>query len=253
MSRHRSMPSPLPRSRWLGIGVALVVAQGSACTLLLDPERTDDVDRCRYDDDCPLADDPRYELYCTVSEEYQDQELDFPRICAPRTAVSCDPRSYAFDSSIATRFREATAQLDRYDEHCSKAPGVQGCSPAEDGCAGGLSQHDASRRCDDTDPMTPPAIGAEPLVKGQDVLDQFCRAMYCDIGFACRASDYRCVPCVPGEPLGRGGCGDLYFDGERSTAYQDPGALEGECGGPDMNPEDVFIGPVEREDLGRRD
>ncbi|MCA9655216.1 MAG: hypothetical protein KC501_35200 [Myxococcales bacterium] len=246
----RRQPRALLRlvlERVAGPGVVLALAAG--CSFVLDPERLDDVPRCRYDDDCPPADDPRYTLVCTVSEDFEDQELDFPRICSPRPAVSCNPREYPFDSPFATRYREATALDERYADPCSSTPGVQGCGPGDQGCAPGLSPHEISHRCDDLDPDTPPAVATDPLVTGQDVLDQLCRSVYCHIAFACETEDFRCVPCELGAPLGRGGCGDLYFTGVRSTVYQSADALIDECGGPEMDPEDAYLGPVGGDDI----
>lgn len=228
--------------RRLALGLLLVTSGG--CTLILDPARHDDVARCDFDDDCPLADDPRYELYCTVAEPYADQPRDFPKICAPRPAVSCDPREYPFASLFARRHREATGTLGRYDEHCSDLDGVAGCLPPAEGCADGLSPHEASGRCDDDDPDTPPAIAAEPVVAGQDVLDQFCRSVFCDITFACDTTHFRCVPCELGTRIGSGGCGDLFLDGERSTAYQSSAQLVDECGGAERDPADAYVGPI---------
>lgn len=243
MPPQRSRLHARARLAWLALTTTMPLT-GSACTFVLDPERHDDLPRCRYDDDCPAAEDPRYELVCTVAEPYQDQELDFPRICSPRPAVSCNPREYDFYSAFATRFREATALNARYQDFCTDLPGVQGCTPPAEGCDPGLSPHEASGRCDDADPDTPPAIAVDPLVTGQDVLDQFCRSVYCHIGFACETGDFRCVPCTLGEPLGRGGCGDLYFAGERSTVYQSFDDIVDQCVGPDVDPEQAYLGPV---------
>jgi len=217
----------------------------AGCSVLLDPERHDDVARCDFDDDCPPTEDPRYELYCTVSEDYEDQTLDFSRICAPRTAVSCNPRDYPFGSPIAMRHREAIGQLDRYEDRCLDHPGSQGCTPSESDCAPGLVPLDASGRCDDQDPQTPPAIAVQPEVEGQDVLDQFCRAVYCNIEFACNTRDFLCEPCTLGKSLGAGGCGDLYIAGEHSTAYQTAAQLTDECMGPGIDLDMAYVGPVD--------
>jgi len=130
---------------------------------------------------------------------------------------------------------------------------VQGCRPQDGACQGTLSPHEISRRCDDSDLDTPPAVAAEPMVSGQDVLDQFCRSVYCDIDFACRAQDFRCVPCELGKSIGAGGCGDLYLEGERSSVYESADELVAQCGGPDLDPADAYVGPVEGADLGTRD
>ncbi|MEX1364211.1 MAG: hypothetical protein AB1Z98_13880 [Nannocystaceae bacterium] len=236
-----------PAVTW-SVAAALVLA-APGCSVILDPERYDDLPRCRFDDDCPAAEDPRYELVCTVAEAYEDQELDFPRICSPRPSVSCNPREYDFYSELATRYREATSLRARYGDTCLDLPGVQGCSPGDEGCQPGLSPHELSRRCDDGDLQTPPAVAVVPEVAGQDVLDQFCRSIYCDVRYACETNDFRCVACELGKPLGAGGCADLYFAGVRSTVYQDGDALQEQCAGPDVDPEDAYIGPVGGEDI----
>ncbi len=248
MERSTKRAVGLPAAIGRITGLALSVWMGSSCSLILDPERHDDVDRCDFDDDCPIAPDPRDEQYCTVAATYQDQDIDFSRICATRPAVSCDPREYPFASVIASRYREATRQVDRYAEHCTGQSGIQGCVPNEASCTEGLAPHPISRRCDDADPQTPPAVAAEPQVAGQDVLDQFCRAVYCNVDFACRARDFKCVPCQLGDSIGSGGCGDLYIAGQRSGAYQSSDELIRDCAGPQVDLPSVQIGPVEGDD-----
>jgi hypothetical protein len=228
----------------------LVVGAIAGCSVVLDPERYDDVERCRYDDDCSAPDDPRYENICTVSEEYfvedEEPDIDFPRICSPRPSVSCDPDDYAYDSAFRTRTREAIAQHERYASPCIEMPGAQGCPPhIDDGCTPGLVVHPLSGRCDDEDPTTPPAVAPEPTVILQDVLDQFCRSVYCDIEYACHTRRHRCEPCVLGEPLGRGGCGDLYPAGARSSVYETPDELDAGCSLPDDVPHDAHLGELE--------
>ena len=227
----------------------------SACSVVFDPERYDDIDRCRYDDDCPATPDPRFANICTVSEEYQgeDEEVDlsFPRICSPRPSVSCDPDAYAYDSPFRTRAREANGRLERYDTLCGPLGGVQGCPPhPETGCDEGLSPHPLSGRCDDDDEATPPAVAPESSVLLQDVLDQFCRSVYCDSRFTCHVRDHVCQPCEVGQPISRGGCGDLFPDGVRSPVYQTAAELTDDCMGRDGDPEQAHLGPLEDAVMG---
>src|SRR5688572_28311436 len=214
-----------------------------ACSIAFDPERYDDVPRCTWDDDCPAPADPRYEHVCTVDESYEDPS--FPKICSPRAAVSCDPDDYAYESTFMQRSREAKVRRDRYAAACPELGGVQGCPPGDTGCDPGLVMHPASGRCDDEDEDTPPAIGPEEVVSGQDVLDQFCRSVYCDQSFVCHVGTRTCMPCVLGNGLGNGGCGDLYPGGQRSSVYLDPAQMDAACQGPEGDPEDAAIGPFE--------
>ncbi len=235
----------------VGLLTVIVAALGGpACSIVFDPERDDDIDRCRYDDDCPVPPDPRFENICTVSEEYQQEDeavdVPFPLICSPRPSVSCDPDSYDYDSPFRTRAREAIGRLERYDTVCNPLGGVQGCPPhPETGCNEGLSPHPLSGRCDDDDESTPPAIAPEASVALQDVLDQFCRSVYCDIRFTCHVRDHVCEPCALGQPISRGGCGDLYPDGVRSSVYQSADELSAACMGRDGDLEQAHIGPLE--------
>jgi hypothetical protein len=235
------LPSAPPMRRVLSASVATtLLCGGSSCALVLDPERLDDVPRCEYDVDCPEAPDPRFEMVCTTA----DESLAAPKICSPRAAVSCAPSQYAFDTEFRVRHREATEHVARYDNRCHELGGVQGCPPGPDGCLPGLAPDPESGRCDDSDPHTPAALAPEPIVRLQDVLDQFCRSMYCNDDFVCHTRTNRCVRCEPGQPLGRGGCGDLYIDGHRSTVYLSDTQMEDACLDEDMTVFDARLGPV---------
>jgi hypothetical protein len=220
-----------------------VVILGGGCSIAFDPERYDDVPRCRYDDDCPVPDDPRFANVCTVSDEYEDPS--FSRICSPRPAASCDPDDYAYDTQFRSRVRQAVSQRERYLSPCIEHPGAAGCVPPGAGCMPGLSVNPASGRCDDDDPGTPPAVAPEEVVALQDVLDQFCRSVYCGTDFACDVGSDSCVPCEVGKPLGRGGCGDLYPHGERSSVYLGETEMQAACPGADGELGDVPLGELE--------
>lgn len=47
-----------------------------------------------------------------------------------------------------------------------------------------------------------------------------------------------------GKPLAHGGCGELYFDGVRSTVYQNELDLAATCDSRDKTIDDVHVGPV---------
>ena len=225
--------------------LALAVATAS-CTVVFDPERTDEVYRCDFDVDCPDTEDPRYGMECRVGEAHQDVDRDFPKICAPVPKVSCDPDEFSYHSDFRTRWREAMSIDGRYDEACMEPIAVAGCPPAKEGCAPGLTRLPASGRCDDTNESTPPAVSPEPIVAAQDVLDSFCRTVFCDQRFVCDKKHYECVPCVLGEPLGGGGCGDLYVQGVRSSVYKTDAQLHDECQGADLEDfDDVKLAPVQ--------
>lgn len=239
---------------WRGpaLGVALGVGAAAGCTAILDPEKLDDVDRCEFDADCPEPDDARFRMICVAAEEVE-ADIDFPKICTPRSAASCDPMEYDYYTPFRTAWRDSMSIEGRYEGPCGDFPGIQGCPPDVDGnCAEGLSKHKLSGRCDDQDDDTPPAIAPVPLVAGQDVLDQFCRSLYCDVDYVCHKGDFECVPCELGESIGRGGCGDLYLGGERSSVYRPDEDVVSQC--VDARDEDEFheaqLGPVTEVDLG---
>lgn len=224
-----------------GVAAATLAATLASCTFMLDPERLDDVPRCEFDVDCPAAPDPRFELICTASPD----ESDAPKICSPRPSVSCAPDDYDFRSEFRVRHREAGEVTDRYVNRCADLGGVQGCPPADGVCEAGLVPHPDTGRCDDQDEATAVALAPEEdLVRLQDVLDQFCRSMYCSDEFACDKRDDVCVRCTFGRPLGGGGCGDLYIDGQRSTIYLSDAAMDDACQAEDMTADDAHLGPL---------
>jgi hypothetical protein len=222
----------------------------AGCSLMLDPQRLDDVPRCDFDVDCPEAPDPRFEFICTTT----DEESSAPKICSPRPSVSCAPDDYDYHSEFRVRHREAGEVQDRYVNRCNDLGGVQGCPPKDGQCEPGLSVHARTGRCDDSDDATPVALAPEEdLVRQQDVLDQFCRSMYCSDEFVCDKADYVCVRCEFGTSLGRGGCGDLYIDGERSSIYLSDAQMQDACEGEDMTVENARLGPIPIEDDGDTD
>lgn len=223
---------------------------GGGCSLMLDPERLDDVERCEYAVDCPESPDPRFEFICTTA----DEQSDAPKICSPRPSVSCDPGDYDYRSEFRTRHREAAAIDGRYVNRCSDLGGVQGCLPKDGVCNDGLTIHPDTGRCDDDDQSTPVALAPEEdLVRLQDVLDQFCRSMYCSDEFVCDKRDNVCVRCEFGTSLGRGGCGDLYIDGQRSSIYLSNDAMDEACEGEDMSGDEALLGPAPLPEEGDTD
>lgn len=234
--------SPLRPLHALTLAVSLGAASASAlgCTAVLDPERIDGLARCEYDRDCPASDDDRWSQTCVETEG------EGGKVCAPAfTPLSCDPYDYDPKSRFRTRYEEANAVDGRYEYNCQNLGGVKGCEPdREEGCKDGLVVDSRSGRCDDEDPLTPPALAPETFLGGQDVRDQFCRAFFCDETFVCntRHGENRedvCVPCTFGEPIGFGGCGELHMDGERSHFYQDQDELERNCQAPNVDPESI--------------
>jgi len=222
----RPAAAAAPTLRLRAIVAGLVVACG--CSVLLDPERLDDVLRCDFDDDCPEPDDMRYALVCRVSDEHPI-EPDFPKICSPEPAVLCQPERHEFHSEFRTRWREATGIAGRYDDPCKGPIGVWGCPPGNEGCVEGLSPHPVTGRCDDDDESTQLAIAPQPFVAGQDVLDQFCRSIFCDETYVCNRRGDKCQPCIMGDGLGYGGCGELYPEGHSSSVYESAEQLAAQC------------------------
>jgi hypothetical protein len=221
--------------------LALLAVVGLAgCTAILDPERIDNVFRCEFDGQCPLHPDPRFTHVCTTA----DETLDASKICAPEPDVSCDPHDYDRDTEFVALYYAVTGDDDRYESHCAELGGVQGCPPSIEGCEAGLRRNAKSGRCDDDDPATMPALAAVPEVSGQDVLDQFCRSTFCSQHYVCDTREHRCVPCTIGDSLGRGGCGDLYIEGQRSSVYLSEAELEDECMGSEADERNIAFGPL---------
>jgi hypothetical protein len=221
---------------WLEL--ALLLASG--CTAILDPERLDDVYRCDFDGECPVHPDPRFANVCVTA----DETIEAPKICAPEPDVSCDPFDYDDNSEFVALHSAVTASGERYESRCVELGPVQGCPAVFGVCNDGLSVHAMSGRCDDDDPETPPALAPAPTVSGQDVLDQFCRATFCSEQYVCDRGEHKCVPCKLGESLGRGGCGELYIEGQRSSVYLDAEQLEDTCMGPEADEQNITFGPV---------
>ncbi len=230
------MRSPAMRSALIIAGSLLC-----GCSFILDPERIDDLPRCEFESQCPEHEDRRFVNVCTTTQP----EADAPKICAPRPDVSCDPFDYDAISLFASRHRQARADENRYEMHCGDLGGVQGCLPGLGECDEGLRPHPRTGRCDDQDDDTLPALAPQPSVAGQDVLDQFCRSTFCSQDFVCHKGEFKCVRCELGEAIGRGGCGELYPGGERSSVYTSVDQLEDDCLGDDADEDTVTIGPVE--------
>ncbi len=223
------------------LDLALVGVLGLAgCTAILDPERLDDVFRCEFDGQCPVHADPRFANVCTTA----DEAIDAPKVCVPEPDVSCDPYETDEDSEFVALYRAVSTDEARYTAICGDLGPVQGCEPVLGACNPGLKVHPQSGRCDDDDPSTPPALAPVPSVKGQDVLDQFCRSTFCSQQFVCDTREHKCVPCKLGEPLGRGGCGDLYIAGQRSSVYLSVDELEDSCMGPEADERNIAFGPL---------
>jgi hypothetical protein len=221
--------------------LALVAGLGLAgCTAILDPERLDDVYRCEFDGQCPVHADPRYANVCTTA----DETIDAPKICAPEPDVSCDPYDYDENSEFVALVRAVGQSDERYVSRCGELGPVQGCPAVFGECDPGLHEHPRSGMCDDEDSDTPPALAPVPTVSGQDVLDQFCRSTFCSEQFVCDTRHNTCVPCTMGDALGRGGCGDLYIEGQRSSVYLSADELADGCMGPDANDDNIAFGPL---------
>jgi hypothetical protein len=210
----------------------------AGCTAILDPERLDSVYRCEFDGQCPVHADPRFANVCTTA----DEAADAPKICAPEPDVSCDPFDYDEHSEFVALYEAVTASETRYASRCTELGAVQGCPPMFGECEAGLRKHAKSGMCDDADPDTPPALAAVPSIGGQDVLDQFCRSTFCSEQFVCDTREHKCVPCTLGNPLGRGGCGDLYIEGQRSSVYLSASELEDACMGPEADEQNIAFG-----------
>ena len=216
----------------------LVVATLASCTAILAPR--DDVQRCGNSQDCDQPEDKRFINSCKFgdnSDNLDSTEVD--KVCVPefRTDISCAPDSYGpvggEDHPLTAAFA-VHGVSSRYISGCTDNPGQAGCPEP---CASGLSVN-IHGVCDDG--SFPPAVRADPgneELVGQDVLDQFCRSIFCDDSFVCDRSGGQsiCAPCSSEQPYGDGGCGDIYISGQRSCIYQTPGALENMCQAPNID------------------
>jgi hypothetical protein len=228
--------------------LALVVAAAAlpGCNFILNPEHSDDILRCGNAIDCEafpeIADavsSNRVQANCNAPSS--DAGVDISKanenqVCSVvDKEVSCAMASYGgtedagnseSDNPYVMAFTTAVSRIGLYVACDVANLGVRGCKPMNGACGSGLAVNRFGV-CDDPNADLL-AYEANVELKGQDVRDQFCRSFFCSEEFACAASDdgktYLCRRCDDKKAIGEGGCGDLYFNGVRSTVY-----TESEC------------------------
>ena len=199
--------------------IATSLLFGLACTAILNPR--DDVQRCGSATDCKASEDNRYVVECIFPEDSELDSTEVSKVCvADFKPLSCNamdlmssnpdhPLAVVWDSlSLGTRY----ACDDEFK-------GAKGCQPRDDQtCNDGLTL--ANGYCNDGD-QSVRYLGSGELMelRGQDVLDQYCRQFFCDNDFVCDTTDFTCVKCDDDAPFGEGGCGEVYVNGAPSCVY----------------------------------
>lgn len=209
------------------------------CNFILNPENSDDILRCGNAIDCEAFD----EIAAAIANNRVQARCDAPdgdnmgdismanenQVCSVvDREISCAMASYgaseesgnsSSDNPYVQKYTEAVTRLGLYVA-CDMANfGLRGCKPMNGACGAGLVVNRFGV-CDDPAAEVP-AVEASVDLKGQDVRDQFCRSYFCSEEFACIRSgeSYACRRCNNDDPLGEGGCGDIYFNGARSSVY----------------------------------
>ncbi|MFO7562071.1 MAG: hypothetical protein R6X02_05465 [Enhygromyxa sp.] len=219
----------LPPHRGYALSVLTLLAGFtiSACTAFFVPDEDDDgVQRCNNSEDCDSIDDNRYIPQCIYGE---GQPENSSKVCAADLApIECGDMTYPGPHPLSEAIAEAVAAKAAYGQCSEENRGKRGCQPNAGVCNEGLEINNATGACDVPNPtipaLYPPSVGGVDIA-GQDAKDQFCRWYFCDETFVCAraGSRERCQPCSGTNPddYGRGACGEIYIQGERSPLYTD--------------------------------
>lgn len=210
----------------------------SACTAFYVPDEDDDgVQRCNNGDDCDPIKDNRYVAVCVHGDE-QPESSD--KVCAAdfNLKIGCGKTSYDATHPLSEAYADAVAAKAAYGQCSEENRGKRGCQPAGGSCNEGLEINNATGACDVPNPtipaLYPPSVGGVEIA-GQDAKDQFCRWYFCDESFVCGTAGMRevCQPCSGTDPddYGRGGCGQIYIQGEPSSLYTSDVEQSGNCSG----------------------
>lgn len=209
----------------------------TACTAFFPPGVEDDgVERCDNVGDCTPPDDPRFDVECVFGEG-QDEKSQ--KVCSPTWLDrSCEPDRYK-DSDFEALYNDAIEINGVYKACAEENRGTRGCKKRPNGdpdgpCDTGLEEN-AYGVCDDPDAEFA-AIEADSTRAGFDVLDQFCRSLFCGEEWVC--DEGLCKQCEDGGTPGEGGCVEVYVNGQKSSVYLDdvscgddpPAASEAEFG-----------------------
>jgi hypothetical protein len=214
---------------------------GTGCNFILNPERYDDVIRCKNTSEC----EGESYFFDALNTERVDASCAAPgsggggftssktnQVCSvvDKASVSCDPAVF-MKGPFYDAWERANTNKAAYVPCSGDKLGTFGCAPTFNGtCANGLEVNDYGV-CDDGSGL--PLFPASDELFGQDVKDQHCRSYFCDDAFVCNGRTNKCIRCDPSKDtvgdLGQGACGDLALQGVRSTVYQSKGDLESMC------------------------
>jgi len=233
--------------------VSLFASAG--CNFILNPANSDDVIRCKNTTEC--------EKEAFFIEELRKGRTDAAcgspgsggggfttsktnQVCSivDKVSVSCGTVSLPAGDFASAVDAVGPMPGTLYTPCVGDQRGTLGCAPLNNGtCAAGLTVNDYGA-CDDN--MGQPVIEPNGDLALQDIKDQHCRSYFCDETFVCNSKTSKCVRCdddLGADGLGQGACGELAFNGKRSTVYLPQDQLVDEC--PDTSKfEETKFGPV---------
>lgn len=215
---------------------------GTGCNFIFNPDNSDEVIRCKNTTECES--EPYF--FAALGTERVDANCSAPggaggdftssktnQVCSvvDKASVSCDPAVFS-KGPFYDAWERAMANAAAYTACSGAQLGTLGCAPTFNGaCSGGLTVNGYGV-CDDGSGQ-PLYAGSDPDLFGQDVKDQHCRSYFCDDAFVCNSGTNKCIRCDESKDavgdLGKGACGDLAIQGQRSTVYQPADLLEDAC------------------------
>jgi hypothetical protein len=222
---------------------------GTGCNFILNPEKSDEVIRCKNTTECEqepfffaALNTERFDASCGAPSGGGGGDVSSSKtnqVCSivDKVSVSCDPAVF-MKGPFYDAWERANANKAAYSACAGDKLGTLGCAPTFNGaCTAPLEVNDFGV-CDDTDDKTTPLYAPNADLFGQDVKDQHCRSYFCDDAFVCDSGTKKCTRCNSSddaEDLGQGACAELALQGQRSTVYQNTEALEDNC----QDPSDV--------------
>lgn len=214
------------------IPVLSLILAGFACSLTVPGENQDGVIRCDNVDECP---EPSRDMYEAVCKWGEGQDEGSPKVCwEDFKSVSCG--SNTKDADLRDALDNAKAKEADYVGCPDGVTGEPSCPPneGEPRCnADGAVVID--KVC--SGPDGEPAVPATKDLAGRDLRDSYCATFFCDKEWVCAPAvgggdAGQCALCDDDKPVGEGGCGRIYVNGEVSIGYADmPAACDDENGG----------------------